>query len=165
MKHSAPMTAVALVCSMALAGCASIMHGTSQDVGISSSPTGASVTIDNMAKAQTPFVASLSRKDSHIIHLAADGYAPADLTLTRSTSGWVWGNIVFGGLIGLAVDAMTGGLYNLTPDQLSATLAKQSASIAPSKAGIYVVLVPQAERGWTKVGQLRRIDSVLFTGN
>jgi hypothetical protein len=26
-------------------------------------------------------------KDNHIIHVAADGYAPADLTLTRSTSG------------------------------------------------------------------------------
>jgi predicted small secreted protein len=154
-----------LVCSTVLTACASIMHGTSQDVGISSSPTGASVTVDNMMKAQTPFVAKLSRKDNHVIHIATDGYAPADLTLTRSTSGWVWGNIVFGGLIGLAVDAMTGGLYNLTPDQLTTTLAKQSASLAPTRDGIYVVLVPRPEAGWTKVGQLRRLDSVLFTGN
>jgi predicted small secreted protein len=157
---------IALVaCSTVLTACASIMHGTSQDVGISSSPTGASVTVDNMMKAQTPFVAKLSRKDNHVIHIAADGYAPADLTLTRSTSGWVWGNILFGGLIGLAVDAMTGGLYNLTPDQLTATLAKQSASLAPTRDGVYVVLVPQAEKGWTKVGQLRRLDSVFLMGN
>jgi hypothetical protein len=161
-KHALlPLIAVA----MSLSACASIMHGTSQDVGISSSPTGASVTIDNSMKAQTPFVAKLSRKDNHIIRIAADGYAPADLTLTRSTSGWVWGNVLFGGLIGLAVDAMTGGLYNLTPDQLNSTLAKQTGSIAPSKDGIYVVLVPKAEAGWTKVGQLTRPDSVLFTGN
>lgn len=151
--------------ALTLSACASIMHGTSQDVGISSSPTGATVTVDNSAKAQTPYVANLSRKDNHVIHVAADGYAPADLTLTRSTSGWVWGNIVFGGLIGLAVDAMTGGLYNLSPEQLTTTLAKQTGSIAPSKDGIYVVLVPKAEPGWTKVGQLRRLDSVLFTGN
>ena len=63
------------------------MHGTSQDIGISSSPTNASVTVDNSIKAQTPFVANLSRKDNHIIHITADGYAPADLTLTRSASG------------------------------------------------------------------------------
>lgn len=151
--------------STVVTSCASIMHGTSQDVGVSSSPTGASVTIDNTMKAETPFVAKLSRKDNHVIHVAADGYAPADLTLTRSTSGWVWGNILFGGLIGLAVDAMTGGLYNLTPDQLSATLAKQTGALAPAKDGIYVVLVPRADAGWTKVGQLRRIDGTLIAGN
>jgi predicted small secreted protein len=164
MKRNALIVTI-VACSVVLTACASIMHGTSQDIGISSSPTGASVTVDNMTKAQTPFVAKLSRKDNHVIHIAADGYAPADLTLTRSTSGWVWGNIVFGGLIGLAVDAMTGGLYNLTPEQLTTTLAKQSASIAPSKDGVYVVLVAAPEKGWTKVGQLRRLDSVLFTGN
>lgn len=57
-------------------------------------------TIDNAASGQTPYVAKLSRKDKHIIHIAADGYQPADLTLTRSVSGWVWGNLLFGGLIG-----------------------------------------------------------------
>ena len=157
--------AVAFLCSGILTACASLMHGTSQDIGISSSPTSAAVTVDNMMKAQTPFVAKLSRKDNHIIHIAADGYAPADLTLTRSTSGWVWGNIIFGGIIGLAVDAMTGGLYNLTPDQLSSTLARQSAMVAPAKDGIYVVLVVAPETGWTRIGQLRRNDSVTATGN
>lgn len=163
MKRSLMLTLVASV--MSLSACASIMHGTSQDIGISSSPTGASVTVDNSTKAQTPFVAKLSRKDNHIIRVAADGYAPADLTLTRSTSGWVWGNVMFGGIIGLAVDAMTGGLYNLTPDQLSTTLARQTGAIAPAKDGIYVVLVPMAEAGWIKVGQLTRIDTLLYTGN
>ena len=152
-------------CCLALTACASIMHGTSQDIGISSSPTNATVTVDNATKAQTPFVAKLSRKDNHIIHIAADGYAPADLTLTRSTSGWVWGNIIFGGIIGLAVDAMTGGLYNLTPEQLTTTLARQAASIDPAKDGIYVVLVPSADRSWTKVGQLRPADNPFFPAN
>lgn len=156
-------TVVALVaCSLALTACASIMHGGHQDVGISSSPTSASVTIDNAAKGQTPYVANLSRKDNHVIHIAAEGYEPADLTLTRSTSGWVWGNLLFGGLIGLAVDAITGGLYKLTPDQLNATLGKQQASVARSKDGVYVVLVPSAEKGWLKVGQLQRSRSRLL---
>ena len=159
-------TLVALIASsIALTACASIMHGTSQDVGISSTPTSASVTVDNTAQGQTPFVAKLSRKDNHIIHIAADGYQPADLTLTRSTSGWVWGNLLFGGLIGLAVDAISGGLYKLTPDQLNATLTKQSASVAPTKDGFYVVLVPVAEKGWLKIGQLQRKNDAILSGN
>jgi hypothetical protein len=150
-----PIALAAIALTVTLGACASIMHGTTQDVGISSSPTGASITIDNGTKAQTPFVAKLSRKDSHLVHLVADGYAPADLTLTKTVSGWVWGNIVFGGLIGLAVDAMSGGLYNLTPNQLSAALARQSAAVAPTKDGIYVIMVAEPEAGWQRVGQLQ----------
>jgi hypothetical protein len=147
----------------ALSGCASIMHGTKQDVGISSSPSGAQVTVDNQT-AVTPYIANLSRKDNHIVKITMDGYAPAELTLTRKTSGWVWGNIVFGGLIGLAVDAMTGGLYNLTPEQLSATLTSQKAGIAPTKDGIYVVLVKRAPAEWTKVGQLDLVSLDAIVG-
>lgn len=148
-----------LVGSAALTACASIMHGTSQDIGISSSPTGAKVLIDNQTGSVTPYVAKLSRKDNHIVKLSMDGYAPAELTLTKSVSGWVWGNIVFGGLIGLAVDAISGGLYNLTPNQLQATLAQQRVSLAPTRDGIYVVLVKRASAEWTKIAQLQPLGS------
>ena len=164
MQH--PVKTFALIgAAIALSACASIMHGTSQSIGISSSPTGAKVTVDNQT-AVTPYVASLSRKDNHIVHIAMDGYAPADLTLTRGVSGWVWGNVVFGGLIGLAVDAITGGLYNLTPDQLSTTLATSAkTSVAPTENGIYVVLVRQADPSWIKVGQLQRLDDGVRVGH
>lgn len=149
------------VAALLSTGCASIMHGTSQDVGISSSPTNANVTVDKVAQGQTPVVAKLSRKDNHIVRLELDGYAPAEMTLTRSVSGWVWGNVVFGGLIGLAVDAISGGLYKLTPAQLQGTLARQGASIAPAKDGVYVVLVKAPEAEWVKVGQLRQAPNVV----
>ena len=150
-----------LLTALSLSACASIIHGTSQDVGISSSPTGAQVTVDNQLGATTPYVAKLSRKDNHIVKVSMDGYAPAELTLTKTVSGWVWGNIVFGGLIGLAVDAISGGLYNLTPNQLQAALAKQGASVAPTKDGIYVVLVKRASPEWVKVGQLQPLPSAV----
>lgn len=155
-------TLSALLTIVTFSACASLMHGTSQDVGISSNPTGATVRVDNQSTGQTPYIAHLSRKDNHVVKLDLPGYAPAELTLTRKTSGWVWGNIVFGGLIGLAVDAMTGGLYNLTPEQLTATLASQNASIAPAKDGIYIVLVPRADARWTKVGQLTAVSPGSF---
>ena len=147
--------------ALALSACASIIHGTSQDIGISSSPTGAQITVDNQTGAMTPYVAKLSRKDNHIVKISMDGYAPAELTLTKTVSGWVWGNIVFGGLIGLGVDAISGGLYNLTPNQLQATLAREGASIAPTKDGIYVVLVKKAAPEWLKVGQMQRLPGAV----
>jgi hypothetical protein len=158
-------TALLVSASLLLNACGSIMHGGTQDVGISSSPTGATVKLNSGMTGQTPFVAKLSRKENHVVNVTAPGYAPADLTLTRGVSGWVWGNLVFGGLIGLGVDAMTGGLYKLTPEQLSTTLAKQTgATVAPTKDGIYVVLVPVADPAWTKVGQLTRLDAATAVG-
>ena len=83
------------------------------------------------------------------------GYQPFDMTLTRSVSGWVWGNIVFGGLIGLAVDAIDGAFYNLSPEQVSATLAANPASVSKTGDGIYLFAVLKPEPGWVKVGQLQ----------
>ncbi|MDO4221137.1 MAG: hypothetical protein Q4C88_03335 [Akkermansia sp.] len=39
-------------------------------------------------------------------------------------SGWVWGNVFFGGLIGLAIDAGTGNLHNIEPEHIQANLTK-----------------------------------------
>jgi len=140
---------------VSLTGCCSIIHGTRQDVGISSAPTGAMVKIDNVSSGNTPVVAKLTRKDNHFVRVELSGYQPFDMTLTRSVSGWVWGNIVFGGLIGLAVDAIDGAFYNLSPEQVSATLAANHASASKTGDGIYLFAVLKPEPGWVKVGQLQ----------
>ena len=121
-----------LVGTILLAGCATIMHGTSQGIGLSRSPTNATVTVDNKPIGNTPVVATLSRKDTHIVKFAMAGFLPYEATVTRKVSGWVWGNIVFGGVIGLAVDAISGGLYELSPDQVAANLSKQTSANSPA---------------------------------
>jgi hypothetical protein len=90
---------VGTVCAAGLVGCATIMHGSSQELSIASSPTGARVLVDGQEHGRTPLVADLKRKDKHVIRIELDGYMPYEVALARGTSGWVWGNIVFGGLI------------------------------------------------------------------
>ena len=90
------------------------------------------------------------------VRIELAGYKPYETTLTRKVSGWVWGNIVFGGLIGLAVDAISGGLYNLTPEQVSGTLLANSSKVAPLHDGLYVVVVLKPQPEWRKVAQLQR---------
>ena len=72
----------AVVALLALAGCASIMHGTSQDIGFQSTPTNAKVAVDGLPMGNTPVVAKLSRKDNHIVKMNLDGYQPFEATLT-----------------------------------------------------------------------------------
>jgi len=139
---------------LALGACATIMHGSGQSIDITSSPTGAKVFLDEQAQGMTPTVAKLARKQSHEVRLELEGYEPFKTTLSRKVSGWVWGNILFGGLIGLGVDAISGGLYKLTPEQLQAEMKKAGVSfrLEPDMMLITVTLHPQP--GWEKVGQL-----------
>ncbi len=102
--------------------CCSIFNGSSQDVGISSNPAGATVTINGAYKGVTPLALDLKRSDNHLVTIEKEGYETFSQTLTKSTSGWVWGNIVFGGLIGLGVDAITGSINKLEPEQINAQM-------------------------------------------
>jgi hypothetical protein len=92
-------------CAMSLVSCATIMQGSRQQISISSTPSGASLVIDSGTAIRTPYVAKLKRKDTHTIRIELAGYKPFELITSRGTSGWVWGNIVFGGVLGLIVDA------------------------------------------------------------
>jgi hypothetical protein len=145
-----------IILSLGLAACASIMHGTHQDVGITSAPTGAVVTIDGLQSGNTPVIAKLTRKANHIVRVELPGYQPYDLTLTHSVSGWVWGNVAIGGLIGLAVDAISGGMYKLSPEQLTASLAMTAhASVNKMGDGLYLLAVLKPQPDWVKVAQLQ----------
>jgi hypothetical protein len=137
-----------------LLGCATIMQGTTQNVGISSSPSGAQVSINGRQFGKTPVIANLSRKDNHIVRIELEGYESFEATLTRQTSGWVWGNILFGGIPGLIVDAISGGLYKLTPEQISASLNASGAAYKLEEDTLYIGVVFGADSTWQRVGSL-----------
>ena len=69
-------------------------------------------------------------------------------------SGWVVGNILFGGLIGLAIDAISGGMYKLSPAQVSAQLATAEMSQALSDDGLYIFVVLSPEPTWELIDNL-----------
>lgn len=152
---------VAALIAVNIVGCATIMHGgRTQRIGISSMPTGATVSIDNnKSMGVTPIFADLKRGEEHIVTIEMPGYEKSQLTLTKSMSGWVWGNIVFGGLIGLAVDAISGSIYNLSPEQLNAELRKSDATVSDGNisGGIMVVAVLQPDPSWQKIGSLNPV--------
>lgn len=136
------------------AGCATLMQGTTQSISISSVPTDAEVIIDGMQFGRTPVIADLSRKDQHIVTIVLDGYEPYGTSLTKTMSGWAWGNIAFGLFIGLAVDAISGGLYNLSPEQIEAELEAQVSDCPGSEEGLFIIAVLSADPDWERIGTL-----------
>jgi hypothetical protein len=149
--HRIIITMVFILPVMFMASCGTIIHGTTQQIGISSNPSNGSVTINGQQFGNTPMIIHLSRKDSHMIRIELDGYHAYETTLTRSTSGWVWGNIVFGGLIGLVIDASSGGMYILTPDQVTAEMRARSSFTSPDSDDLYMAVVLEADPSWEKI--------------
>jgi len=154
MTQRIPAVGVVVVLAVLAYGCASIMHGTRQDLGVSSSPSGAQITVDGISHGKTPCVCKLTRKDNHVVQIELDGYQPYELSVTRKVSGWVWGNILFGGLIGLAVDAIDGALYNLNPDQVMANMTSAGVAQHLGDDAIVVAVVMEPDPAWQRIGQL-----------
>lgn len=118
------MKKLILIC-LALNGCASIINGTRQSVGISSNPSGATAKDDEGNVCITPCSFNLKRRRDHNIVIEKQGYEPAGQAVVSSASGWLWGNLVFGGVIGLGVDFAAGGAWKLRPEVVSVELKKQ----------------------------------------
>ena len=156
MKFKAIVSVLTMSAMLFSQGCASIINGTTQKVAIASQPVGATVTIDDQLYGITPVIAKLKRGSEHTVVIEVPGYEQAKFTLTKKISGWVFGNILIGGIIGFGIDAYSGGLYTLSPEQLNAELKKsQNASATVyKKDGIYIAVVLHANPTWQKVANL-----------
>jgi len=130
-----------------LAGCASIVAESSDQVLIQTNPEGANLTVFNRDGQQVFAGTSPTSALLHVGHgyfsgetftikAAKDGYQSTATTLDTSLCNWYWGNLIFGGLIGLfAVDPATGAMWDLpeaTP--VISLLPAPSAAPAPPTA-------------------------------
>ena len=102
--------------SFALGGCATVINGTSQDVGVASDPSGAKVILSNGTVCEaTPCEYSLKRRNDLKADFELDGYQPVTVYVQSRTSGAGIGNVLAGGIIGAGVDASNGSMNNLFP--------------------------------------------------
>ena len=138
------------------AGCCTIVSGTTQKVKISSVPDCANVKIERLTGVQsvpywegkTPTTAKLRRKDSYLATISLEGYERAEIPIEYgSMNGWIWGNIVFGGLIGLVVDGISGAAANLKPDEVRVELVALRAASTEQKIPVYAVLLSKDSEG------------------
>jgi hypothetical protein len=123
-----------LTVSLLLTGCASILDGGSKTVQINSNPEGAKVTISNREGKEifvktTPTKVSLERSsgffegETYTLAFEMAGYYPYEAHIQSSVDGWYFGNIAFGGLIGmLIVDPATGDMFTLSPREVTCNL-------------------------------------------
>ena len=138
-------SAGAVLILFVLSNCASIMSGTSQSIDVATNPPEAKCTLyrnDQVAAVVDPTPASVDiRKTKHDINVVCEkeGYEDGKVVLRSGIEGWTWGNIIFGGLIGWAIDSAAGAdnryrgdtTVALVPTKVSGTKgAKPATAVA-----------------------------------
>lgn len=139
-----------------LSSCSSIVHSGSRTVSINSQPAGAAVTVTKandgtlVHSGVTPLTVSLDPKggffkgQSYAVRFRLAGYKTEEVMIRPQLSGWYFGNLVVGGLVGmLIVDPVTGSMWNLTPDQIDRKLTSQQTALLKTGDGFVVSLVSE----------------------
>jgi hypothetical protein len=143
-------------------GCASIVGGTNQSISVETRSTsgemvaGANCKLENPKGTwyvTTPGSVTIHRAyDDLSIYCTKAGEQPGIASAKSSTKGMAFGNILFGGLIGVGVDTATGAAYDyptLITVQLGSTTttppAKDKAATPTSEQKAVVAPVSQTD--------------------
>lgn len=112
----------AVVATLGLTGCASIVNGTNQPVSVNTgSVHGAYCSLSNNKGrwyvANTPGSVVVNRSFADLtVNCQKPGYRNSVTKIASKTKGMVFGNAVFGGLIGAGVDVADGAAYDYPAD-------------------------------------------------
>ena len=113
-----------IICVRLAIGCATIIHGSTQDINIASAPDQAEIWIDGARMGTTPTNVTLKRNGTFLVTVKKEGYKEATVKIDGTTSAWIIGNVIFGGIIGSGVDLISGGAYDLKPERVDINLTK-----------------------------------------
>lgn len=158
MKNSYLTTAlVTITAAFLFSGCATIFKGSSADIRVNSSPSGATVYINNIDRGQTPQTLSLKRNQNHLITFKMDGYEDVNIEVNKKFDilTTVVGNIFSWQLLGIIVDVATGSAYTLEPADLQANMNElRAAGYLPDESelerdDIHAVMITQKQ--WAEI--------------
>ena len=124
--------------SILSASCSSIVSKSDYSVVVNSSPIGAEYSIINktgnvVSKGVTPATVTLKASDGYFsgekytIKLKKSGFSDKTHVMDTNLDGWFFGNLLFGGVIGmLIIDPITGAMYKL-PERVDISLDSKSS--------------------------------------
>ncbi len=121
----------------ALAGCGTITQGTSQDIAITSNPSGAHCDLTRKGEHvatldKTPGSVKVDKtKNDILLTCSMTGYQDASVNLESGYGIGTFGNIILGGGIGWAIDSATGA-DNKYPSSANVQFVPAGAPPAPA---------------------------------
>ena len=126
-KHQLLLVCIFGIILMSVSGCSTLTTGNSQSITINTDPTGATCTLSRKGTSiaivnPTPGTVTVDKSRNDITVLCKkDGYQDGAGVFDSKFQAMTFGNIIFGGIIGLAIDAGSGAI-NKYPSMLSINL-------------------------------------------
>ncbi len=131
---------VVLSLSAALAGCATITRGMSEQVTFTSEPSGAQVrTSIGLACSATPCTFDISRKQEFTAVFSMPGFKDQTIQVKSELAGngaaGFAGNVLIGGVVGMGTDIATGATQDHKPNPVHALMEPEGKEpVKPSPA-------------------------------
>jgi TonB family protein len=139
-----------LFCGVALSGCATVLEGASQGIAITSLPAAGANCLLSGHEGQWPvvtpgFVRVQKSKEDIVVRCSKPGWQDASATIPSGFEGWTLGNAVFGGLVGVGVDAASGAI-NEYPHAFNVAMTPlPGTAVDPSSAAALVADSPRLD--------------------
>jgi hypothetical protein len=124
--------------AMMTTGCATLTKGTSQAVTVDTDPSGAMCRLTRDAKPvaivnSTPGSVPVEKAQGTIaVACTKQGFLEAAGQLAAEFQAMTFGNILFGGIVGVAVDAASGAMHRY-PDRVTITLIPAAFETVPAR--------------------------------
>lgn len=115
------IAAIALLC-LPLCSCGTMMGSGPRNVPVDSDPKGATVYYQGVPVGKTPCIIPVRRASLELV-LRLDGHHEQVAQVGRAGNGWVFGNILLGGIPGLLIDILAGGTWVVSEKPLIVPLA------------------------------------------
>jgi hypothetical protein len=149
-------------------GCATLTKGTSQTVTVDTDPSGAVCTLTRDAKPvaivnPTPGSVPVDKGQGTIaIACRKPGYLEAAGNLASEFQAMTFGNILFGGIVGVVVDAASGAMHRY-PDRVTITLIPDEFGTVQARDEFFDRMRVALDREAAEVKE--RIDKTCARGN
>ncbi len=117
--------------AISVVGCGTMFGGTTKNISVTSAPSAATITTNpSTAVFTTPTTLNLQRKNEYTLIARRDGYNEAQFQIRKSMrAGPLILDILFTGLLGVIVDAATGGWWDLNPEDVTLVLERVDDSV------------------------------------
>ena len=122
-----------LLLSLVVGACATLVEGSDQTVIVITDPPGAVCTLDQDGKTvavvnPTPGTVTVEKSQDNMgVICKKDGHFDGAVSLSSDFQAMTFGNIIFGGIIGVGIDAASGAMHEY-PESVTVVLAPESFS-------------------------------------
>ena len=112
-----------------MTGCGTLLHGRHANINVKSTPSGANVRTGYIKNCETPCMVKVKRGKPGSITVAKDGYKPYVVRLNKKFQFFrtIFGNW-FWFYVGIPVDVISGGAFDITPTHIHAKLKKDTGT-------------------------------------